>query len=149
MTAPEPTPTPVPPAPPIWINDPVIILPVCPTPLPESGPCAPEATIAIHCPPLTVPGWLDENGQPTSCVSDHPCPGFDAETCAIDDNEAEEFPPPLPLDPLPDSGEPVTIQPDPAPDLLAETGPLETGLALVLAVAAIAVGARLALGRRA
>ena len=101
MTAPEPTPTPVPPAPPIWINDPVIILPVCPTPLPESGPCA------------------------------------------------EEFPPPLPLDPLPDSGEPVTIQPDPAPDFLAETGPLETGLALVLAVAAIAAGVRLALGRRA
>lgn len=29
----------------------------------------------LTCPPGTVPGWLDENGQPTSCVSDDPCPG--------------------------------------------------------------------------
>ena len=100
----------------------------------------------LDCPPLTVPGWLDETGEPTSCVSNHPCPGFDAETCTVDDNGPELHPEPLPLE----TSAPVPTQP--LPDELAETGAaLDSGLVLVLAlaVAAMAAGVRLTLGRRA
>jgi hypothetical protein len=27
----------------------------------------------LHCAPGTAPGWLDVNGNPISCVDDHPC----------------------------------------------------------------------------
>ena len=53
-----------------------------PPPLPDDHVCAPH----------TVPGWLNEAGLPTSCVGDHPCPGFDAETCLVDDNAVPTLP---------------------------------------------------------
>lgn len=27
----------------------------------------------VNCAPGTVPGWLNEHGDPTSCVDNHPC----------------------------------------------------------------------------
>ena len=36
----------------------------------ETAPCPPP----LVCAPGTVPGWLDEAGNPTSCVSDDPRP---------------------------------------------------------------------------
>ena len=37
------------------------------------GVCPAEQVIT--CPPGKAPGWLDENGRPTSCVDDNPTPG--------------------------------------------------------------------------
>ena len=101
-----------------------------PPPLPDDHVCAPH----------TVPGWLNEAGLPTSCVGDHPCPGFDAETCLVDDNAVqpdveiclpvegpggcnEVFPDPLPLDPLP-TPEATVVVPV-MPRELALTGPAD------------------------
>lgn len=39
----------------------------------------------INCGEGTVPGWLNEFGDPTSCVSDNPCPEVDfGEVCPAD-----------------------------------------------------------------
>lgn len=40
-----------------------------PTPDPELTPPIAEVP---DCPPGTVPGWLDQSGNPTSCVGDNP-----------------------------------------------------------------------------
>lgn len=78
------------------------------------------------CPPYTVPGWLNGDGLPTSCVGDHPCPGFDPVTCEgfpVLEPPIAQYPDPLPLDPLlPEIGEPLVVV-QPVPRELAETGP--------------------------
>ena len=35
----------------------------------------PPGVPGLECPEGTVPGWLNENGEPTSCVGDSPQPG--------------------------------------------------------------------------
>jgi hypothetical protein len=104
----------------------------------------------FECDPGTVPGWLNEAGLPTSCVGDHPCPGFDAETCLVDDNAVQptpiftppiaEYPDPLPLDPLP-TPEATVVVPV-MPRELALTGPAD-GVGwdwLVVALLLVGVG---------
>ena len=93
----------------------------------------------LVCGPDQVPGWLNEHGEPTSCVSDHPCPGLDAATCE-----------PLIVDPPEDAPDaavsvnppveyaPVTAQPE-LPRELAMTGPVDSlgvglGAALIIVV---------------
>ena len=113
---------------------------VMPPPLPDDHVCAPH----------TVPGWLNEAGLPTSCVGDHPCPGFDAETCLVDDNAVQptpiftspiaEYPDPLPLDPLPTPEDTVVVPV--MPRELALTGPAD-GVGwdwLVVALLLVGVG---------
>jgi len=52
------------------------------TDYPDPLPLDPLPGISAElCAPGTVPGWLNEKGEPTSCVSNHPCPGFDANAC--------------------------------------------------------------------
>jgi len=94
-----------------------------PPPLPEGYVCA----------PYTVPGWLGEDGLPTSCVGDHPCPGFDSAGCSVGDNAGRPvvsipglqspialYPDPLPLSP-PVASEGVPANPSPTAEL-AQTG---------------------------
>jgi len=89
-----------------------------------------------ECPPYTVPGWLNQDGLPTACVGDHPCPGFDPVTCEA---PADEFPPALPLDPLPtENAAPVVVQP--VPRELAETGPAQVVEPFAWAVAILLMG---------
>ncbi len=45
-----------------------------PSESPTPTPTPPEPPV-LNCPPGTVPGWLDEQGNPTSCISDNPTPG--------------------------------------------------------------------------
>lgn len=73
----------------------------------------------VDCPEHTVPGWLNEHGDPTSCVGDHPCPQVPAGD-------------PCPGDP------PVTPPTTPEPPVLALSGTdptpgLLTAWALVMA----------------
>ena len=56
------------------------------TDAPELFP--PVAPVELDCPAGTVPGWLGEDGLPTSCVGDDP----------------QVFPPALPLDELAATG---------------------------------------------
>lgn len=46
-----------------------------PSPSPEPTVGIGEPIVVIDCPEGTVPGWLDEFGNPTSCVGDEPNPG--------------------------------------------------------------------------
>lgn len=106
LDCPEPTPSPEP----------------TPDPEPSPSPSAPAPDDdELDCPEGKVPGWLDEDGDPTSCVDDDPTPWPDP----IPDHTPK-------IDPLPD---------DPTPDLpeLPETGPQDTrtalGAALLLLIA--------------
>lgn len=39
----------------------------------------------MNCGPGTVPGWLNEFGDPTSCVGDNPCPEVEfGQPCPVD-----------------------------------------------------------------
>ena len=108
------------------------------------------------CGPGTVPGWLNEDGLPTSCVGDDPNPGdepapvptFTAEPAPVPQpstvDEAEvnpgPLPPALPLDPMPET-QTVTEQQWSDHGTLAETGPLENVMGvLVVAAMLIVVG---------
>lgn len=95
----------------------------------EMPPALPDGYI---CEPGTVPGWLNEEGLPTSCVGDDPM---------VEPEPEEDIPVELPLvEPLPEEvAEPVapiveapapvveevvvTSEPIPGVDVLAETGP--------------------------
>lgn len=99
-------------------------LPACPDPTPEPTP-SPEPTPTpspepppLVCPEGTVPGWLDEAGNPTSCVGDDPQP----------------TPPPTPT--VTETPVPPTA---PAPQL-AQTG-VDPGLGLSIALILVLVGA--------
>lgn len=78
----------------------------CEEPTPTPSP-------TLECPPGTVPGWLDENGNPTSCVGDDPQPT------------------PAPVVEVPTS-----------PDVphLAETGPVENDVLALIAAGLIVLG---------
>lgn len=62
-----------------------------PTPGPELTPPVAEVP---DCPPGTVPGWLDESGNPTSCVGDDPLVWPSPEIGV----PVDVYPPALPLD---------------------------------------------------
>lgn len=112
------------------------------------------------CGPDKLPGWLNEEGLPTSCVSNEALPGppphftaepapvengplilepeADAEDAAVLDppqvtypETIESFPTPMPLTPMPDE--------------LAMTGPADVALGVILGVLFIASGAMFAL----
>ena len=102
-----------------------------PTPLPTD----------YTCPEGTVPGWLNEEGQPTSCVSDSPVlepTPAPAPTRTVDPNQPELIPPiGICLNDC------STEQPT-QPDELAPTGPVDALLPIVvLAAAFIAAGAHI------
>lgn len=84
----------------------------------DMPPPLPEGYV---CPEGYVPGWLNADGLPTSCVGDAAVPGEPILMPPIATHEP--FPPALPLDPLPvapEVGVPVAVVP--APRELAETG---------------------------
>lgn len=62
-----------------------------PTPGPELTPPIAEVP---DCPPGTVPGWLDQSGNPTSCVGDDPL----VEPSPELGTPLDVYPPALPLD---------------------------------------------------
>lgn len=78
-----------------------------------------------------MPGWLNSEGLPTSCVGDLPMP----DRVPVEGGEllppiGEVFPPALPLDPLPTM-----------PDVLAATGGGDVWSWLLVAVLLLGVGA--------
>lgn len=81
------------------------------------GACE-EPTPDLECPTGTVPGWLDENGNPTSCVGDDPQPTT----------------PPTPA---------VEVPASPDVPHLAETGPVETDVLALIAAGLVVLGAML------
>lgn len=44
----------------------------------------------LDCEAWQVPGWLNEHGDPTSCVGDHPCPGHEHDNCPLPPADGEE-----------------------------------------------------------
>lgn len=71
----------------------------------------------LVCPEGTVPGWLDESGQATSCVSDNPQP--------TPSPEPTPTPTPVPVPPVvtpPPTVTEVPVPPTTPTPLLAETG---------------------------
>lgn len=106
------------------------------------GDCPPPyEPPVLNCGEWEVPGWLNEHGDPTSCVSNHPCPGLEAPACGQE--------PPVVVTPdLPVEETPVEETPaDPVveeevatgePQELAETG--FDSLALYLAAGLVLAG---------
>ena len=84
-----------------------------PTPSPSPSP-SPSPTPVLECPAGTVPGWLDESGNPTSCVGDDPQPT------------------PIPT--------PTTEVPATPNVPLAETGPVENDILALIAAGLIVLG---------
>lgn len=83
------------------------------------------------CPEGTVPGWINADGLPTSCVGDLPLVEPLPDRVPGDGGEllppiGEVFPPALPLDPL--------------PDVLAATGAGDLWSWVLVAVLLLAVG---------
>ena len=93
-----------------------------PTPLPLD-PMPPALPDGFVCPEGTVPGWLNDDGLPTSCVGDLPIPLPVFESPIAPYPEGELIPP-------------VTVYP---PDVLAATG-VEWFLIAAVACALVAVG---------
>lgn len=63
----------------------------------------------LDCPEGTVPGWLDEAGNPTSCVGDLPDPGAEPTTEPTPEPEPTEAP-----EPEQGIGEPDSVTATPA-----------------------------------
>lgn len=75
-------------------DDPTLAPPIAEhTPKPQEPPALPDGFV---CPEGTVPGWLNSDGHPTSCVGDLPNPGGELGI------PQDVYPPQLPLDPLPE-----------------------------------------------
>jgi hypothetical protein len=69
--------------------DPPVDVPEETTPETPVGP--PYTPPVVDCAEGTVPGILNEQGDPTACVSNDPCPGFDV--CPVDEPEVPVAPP--------------------------------------------------------
>lgn len=95
----------------------------------------------IVCGPGKVPGWLDEHGQPTSCVDDNPTPGVPKDAPVVPEI-ASGVP----------SGAVSVSQMQPAVPHYVETGVHVTvsgeWLVLVIIAAALAAGCVARIGRR-
>ena len=93
-----------------------------PSPLPDG----------FVCEPGTVPGWLDSDGLPTSCIGDLPNPGdgvtFTAEPAPVEPAPAEPAPvEPAPVEPAPAEPAPVEPAPMPTESTVAIDAPLGVG----------------------
>jgi len=77
-------------------EEPVVEVPAVDEPPAEESPTVEEPPYTapiMNCGEGTVPGWLNEYGDPTSCVGDNPCPEVDfGETCPVDVVEPEVVP---------------------------------------------------------
>jgi hypothetical protein len=74
-----------------------------------------DRVAALNCAAGEVPGWLDEDGLPTSCVSNNPCPEVEAGQPCPGDIPAEPVPAPAPQPKSAPIPAPVsTAQPAPA-----------------------------------
>ena len=126
-----------------------------------SEPSAPP----LECPEGKAPGWLDEDGEPTSCVDDNPgpgpvpppvdpeCPGTDTECdagdrCAtvVDCFDEDPTPEPAPTqDPTPDPDQTPTPWDDVAPpeDELPQTGVGDAIVWALVVIGLLATGAAL------
>lgn len=100
----------------------------------------------LDCPHNTVPGWLDDEGNPTSCVGDAPCPETETGDCP----EVAATPAPIVAPVIVPEVVPVDVPVvEPAPTLvLAETGPDAWTLAGLLAAAAALFTAGITLVRK-
>lgn len=98
-----------------------------PTPLPTD----------YVCPDGTVPGWLNIDGLPTSCISDLPMPEPLPDQPTLESPIAECNPPECNA---------VSITAEPAPRELANTG-TDPSLLLVLVLAVVATLAGLGMRR--
>lgn len=126
-------------------------------PLPADDYTAP----VLNCEPGTVPGWLNEHGDPTSCVGDLPCPPVPFGEPCPGDPAPEVAPAPQPpadavtppVAPVAPAEPVVAAEVAPAPaeaplaadvaaPMLAETG-ANTALPLGVAGIVLAVGAAL------
>ena len=95
----------------------------------EPPPIDPET-----CLEGTVPGWLNANGLPTSCVGDLPL------VEPLPEREVGNPIPPLLPEPFDgEIGVPVTVYPQ-GPQELAETGPFDPLLVVVFAVILVLAG---------
>lgn len=80
-------PVPAPVVPPVEVIPPVVVPPVVvvPSTPPVEIPTQTYTPPVLDCQPGTVPGWTNEHGDPTSCVSNNPCPEVEfGQTCPAD-----------------------------------------------------------------
>lgn len=80
--------------------------------------CPPYVPPVLNCPTGTTPGWINEHGDPTSCVNDEPTPG---------DEPSEPTPPsgepsaPTTNPEVPDDTATPTVPSGPSPDTSSST----------------------------
>lgn len=133
----------------VCATPPVTTPPIITTPTPE--PTEPPITIIPEGPPVfdcaegTVPGWLDEDGFPTTCVNDTPETPATPPVVPVTTEPEAETPAPSPSVAPP---APVTVAPVPVTDTvtvtpenpreLAATGP--AAHSMLLAIAGVLVG---------
>jgi hypothetical protein len=162
-TAPTSAPAPVEPAP-VAVEAPAPVE----TPSPDPAPSEPAYTPPVlHCEPWQVPGWLNEHGDPTSCVNNSPNPGEEPATEAPTPAGPTPSPAPSSATPAPSapatpsapsaesgSSSPTTVPASSTgatPTELAYTGTADGDRARLLAIAAalVALGALILRARRA
>lgn len=115
----------------------------------------------VECEPGTVPGWLNEHGDPTSCVDDHPCIANEVQDADCNPIVPPPVNPPPAVEPPaasppaaietpaiepPSESEPVAVTPAPvetAPTL-PETGPRDSAHLWFVSIALMLVGMALA-----
>jgi hypothetical protein len=96
----------------------------------------------IDCAEWTVPGWLNEHGDATSCVSNNPCPEVEpGETCPGDEVPTDE--PTEPTDEPTEPEVPVEVPTDTAEPVVPAVEPVEA-INVVPAAAATKLPATLA-----
>lgn len=104
--------------------------PSCPVGTPVPPPSPEEEPGEIDCPEGTVPGWLDENGNPQGCVNNQPVPG------KPDTPEDSKEPPSETPAVQAEVAQPVT----PAPEELAVTGAGLEWSALIIGAVFVVAG---------
>lgn len=112
----------------------------CPAVLPDEEPAEDDPEVVppvLNCEPGTVPGWLDESGNATSCVSDNPCPEVEFGQPCPGDVPPVVTPPTVEL---PTIEPPSDVTPALEPvEMLAETGS-DSGDLLLVGGIVLAVG---------